>query len=73
MCVAAPVSGVCAHVNDQTACLTRSERKRDKEHTSSGERVKLLGGGATTLIMIKRLKHTHSCEHLCPLTPCSGT
>lgn len=45
MCVAAPVSGVCAHVNDQTACLTRSERKRDKEHTSSGERVKLLGGG----------------------------
>lgn len=23
--------------------------------------------------MIKHFKHTHSCEHLCPLTPCSTT
>jgi len=31
------------------------------------------GSGGGTVIMIKHVKHTHSCEHLCPLTPCRGT
>lgn len=62
---------VCVHVNTYRACQKLYAGLNVTKSTAAPVRAALVLVAA--VIMIKRLKHTHSCEHLCPLTLCSTT